>query len=86
MFERKEQYFTNIKKIESEIICIIGDKQYQYSNGKEAYHQLPNNCSIVSIKTLNNQIVIQLEQTDKATDEEWQEDYKKQFGEEPGFF
>lgn len=74
-----------LKKIESEVICNIGDKQFHFSNGKEAYRQLSNN-SIKSIRALNNQIIIQLEQTDKTTNSEWQEDYKKQFGEEPSFF
>ena len=76
---------TNIlEKIESEVICIIDDKQYQYTNGKEAYQQLTNNYSITSIKAFNNQIIINL--IPKEINEDWQEDYKKQFGEEPSFF
>ena len=71
-------------KIESEVICIIDDKQYQYTNGKEAYQQLTNNYSITSIKAFNNQIIINL--IPKEINEDWQEDYKKQFGEEPSFF
>ena len=47
-----------LEKIESEVICIIDDKQYQYTNGKEAYQQLTNNYSIASIKAFNNQIII----------------------------
>ena len=73
-----------LEKIESEVICIIDDKQYQYTNGKEAYQQLTNNYSITSIKAFNNQIIIKL--IPKEINEDWQEDYKKQFGEEPSFF
>ena len=73
-----------LEKIESEAICIIDDKQYQYTNGKEAYQQLTNNYSITSIKAFNNQIIINL--IPKEINEDWQEDYKKQFGEEPSFF
>ena len=73
-----------LEKIESEVICIIEDKQYQYTNGKEAYQQLTNNYSITSIKAFNNQIIINL--IPKEINEDWQEDYKKQFGEEPSFF
>jgi hypothetical protein len=73
-----------LEKIESEVICIIDDKQYQYTNGKEAYQQLTNNYSITSIKAFNNQIIINL--IPKEINEDWQEDYKKQFGEEPSFF
>ena len=72
-----------LEKIESEVICIIDDKQYQYTNGKEAYQQLTNNYSITSIKAFNNQIIINL--IPKEINEDWQEDYKKQFGEEPSF-
>ncbi|WP_455683540.1 hypothetical protein [Thomasclavelia sp.] len=75
-----------LEKIESEVICIVNDKQYQYSNGHDAYQQLSNNNSIKSIKAFNNQIIIQLEQKDIATESEWEKDYKKQFGEEPSFF
>ena len=49
-----------LEKIESEVICIIDDKQYQYTNGKEAYQQLTNNYSITSIKAFNNQIILNL--------------------------
>lgn len=73
-----------LEKIESEVICIIDDKQYQYTNGKEAYQQLTNNYSTTSIKAFNNQIIINL--IPKEINEDWQEDYKKQFGEEPSFF
>ena len=73
-----------LEKIESEVICIIDDKQYQYTNGKEAYQQLTNTYSITSIKAFNNQIIINL--IPKEINEDWQEDYKKQFGEEPSFF
>ena len=73
-----------LEKIDSEVICIIDDKQYQYTNGKEAYQQLTNNYSITSIKAFNNQIIINL--IPKEINEDWQEDYKKQFGEEPSFF
>ena len=73
-----------LEKIESEVICIIDDKQYQYTNGKEASQQLTNNYSITSIKAFNNQIIINL--IPKEINEDWQEDYKKQFGEEPSFF
>lgn len=73
-----------LEKIESEVICIIDDKQYQYTNGKEAYQQLTNNYSITSIKAFNNQIIINL--IPKEINEDWQEDYKKQSGEEPSFF
>ena len=45
-----------LEKIESEVICFINGKQYQYTNGKEAYQQLTNNYSITSIKAFNNQI------------------------------
>ena len=38
-----------LEKIESEVICIIDDKQYQYTNGKEAYQQLTNNYSIITV-------------------------------------
>lgn len=73
-----------LKKIESEVTCIIDDKQYHYKNGKDAYHQLLNNYSIQSMKADNNQIVINLELKERS--KEWEEDYKKQFGEEPSFF
>ena len=50
-----------LTKIESEVTCIIDDKQYHYQNGKDAYHQLLNNYSITSIKAVNNQIIINLD-------------------------
>ena len=75
-----------LEKIESKVICIIDDKRYLYSNGKEAYQQLSNNNSIKSIKAFNNQIIIQLEQKDITTNSKWEKDYIKQFGEEPSFF
>lgn len=73
-----------LEKIESEVICDIDDNQYQYVNGKEANQQLSNNYFITSIKAFNNQIIINL--IPKEINEDWQEDYKKQFGEEPSFF
>lgn len=75
-----------LEKIESEVICIIDDKQYQYTNGKEAYQQLTNNYSITSIKAFNNQIIINLNPKENNKEQYWQEVYKKQFGEEPSFF
>ena len=74
-----------LEKIESEVICIIDDKQYQYTNGKEAYQQLNNN-SITSIKAFNNQIIINLIPKENNNEQDWQENYKKQFGKEPSFF
>lgn len=71
-------------KMESEVICTIDDKHYKYLNGKEAWRQLSNNYSITSIKAFNNQIIINLELIENNKD--WQEDYKKQFGQEPSFF
>ncbi|WP_028043340.1 hypothetical protein [Candidatus Stoquefichus massiliensis] len=73
-----------LTKIESEVTCIIDDKQYHYQHGKDAYHQLLNNYSIHSMKAVNNQIIINLELKENSKD--WEEDYKKQFGEEPSFF
>lgn len=73
-----------LKIIESEITCIIDDKQYHYQNGKDAYHQLLNNYSITSMKAVNNQIIINLELKEHSKD--WEKDYKKQFGKEPSFF
>ena len=75
-----------LEKIESDVICVVADKHHHYSNGKDAYQQLDNNYSVISISALNNQIIIQLEQLNKSTDKEWKEDYVKQFGEEPSFF
>ena len=75
-----------LEKIESEGICIIYDKQYQYTNGKEAYQQLTNNNSITSIKAFNNQIIINLIPKENNNEQDWQENYKKQFGKEPSFF
>lgn len=75
-----------LEKIESRVTCIIDDKQYSYLNGNDAYQQLSNKYSIISISTRDNQIIIQLEQLDKSTNEEWIKDYKQQFGEEPSFF
>lgn len=68
------------------MICIIDDKQYQYTNGKEAYQQLTNNYSITSIKPFNNQIILNLNPKENNKEQDWQEEYKKQFGEEPSFF
>ena len=75
-----------LEKIESEVICIIDDKQYQYTNGKEAYQQWANNNSITSIKAFNNQIIINLIPKENNNEQDWQENYKKQFGKEPSFF
>lgn len=75
-----------LEKIESEVICIIDDKQYQYTNVKEAYQQLTNNNSITSIKAFNNQIIINLIPKENNNEQDWQENYKKQFGKEPSFF
>lgn len=75
-----------LEKIESEVICIIDDKQYRYTNGKEAYQQLTNNNSITSIKAFNNQIIINLIPKENNNEQDWQENYKKQFGKEPSFF
>ena len=41
-----------LEKIESEVICIIDDKQYQYTNGKEAYQQLTNTILLHLLKLL----------------------------------
>lgn len=75
-----------LEKIESEVICIVDGKQYLYINGKEAYQQLSKDYSITSIKAFNNQIIINLKQLENNKEQEWQEDYKKQFGKEPSFF
>lgn len=75
-----------LEKIESEVICTISDKQHHYLNGKEAYQQLLNNYSITSIKAVNNQIIINLKPKENNDNKDWQEDYKKQFGEEASFF
>lgn len=75
-----------LEKIESEVRCIIDDKHYQYSNGKEAYQQLSNSYSIISMKVFNNQIIINLKLNENKNDKDMQEDYKKQFGEIPSFF
>lgn len=75
-----------LEKIESEVTCMIDDKQYHYQNGKDAYHQLLNNYSIISIKAVNNQIIINLELREHNKEKNWEEDYKKQFGQEPSFF
>lgn len=75
-----------LEKIESEVICIIDDKQYQYTNGKEAYQQLTNNYSITYIKAFNNQIILNLNPKENNKEQDWQEEYKKQFGEEPSCF
>lgn len=75
-----------LEKIESEVICTISDKQYYYLNGKEAYRQLSNNYFITSIKAVNNQIIINLEQKENNDNKGWHEDYKKQFGQELSFF
>ena len=64
-----------LEKIESEVVCIIDDKQYQYTNGIDAYQQLPTDYSITSIKALNKKIIINLKPNE--IDEDWQEDYKK---------
>lgn len=75
-----------LEKIESKVICVIDDNQYQYVNGKEAYQQLSNNYFITSIKAFNNQIIINLKQLENNKEQDWQKDHKKQFGEEPSFF
>lgn len=75
-----------LEKIESEVICIIADKQQHYLNGKEDYLQLSNIYSITSIKAVNNQIIINLKPKENNDNKDWQEDYKKQFGEEASFF
>lgn len=75
-----------LEKIESEVICVVNDNQYQYTNGKEAYQQLSKDYSITSIKAFNNQIIINLKQLENNKEQDWQEDYKKQFGKEPSFF
>lgn len=41
-----------LEKIESEVICIIDDKQYQYANGKDAYQTIISNYSIHLLKLL----------------------------------
>ena len=75
-----------LEKIESEVICVVNDNQYLYTNGKEAYQQLSKDYSITSIKAFNNQIIINLKQLENNKEQDWQEDYKKQFGKEPSFF
>ena len=75
-----------LEKIESEVICVVNDKQYLYTNGKEAFQQLSKDYSITSIKAFNNQIIINLKQLENNKEQCWQEDYKKQFGKEPSFF
>ena len=49
-----------------------------------AYQQLLDNYSIKSIKALESQIITYLEL--KEDNQDWQEDYKEQFGNEPSFF
>ena len=73
-----------LAKIGSKVICVIDDKSYCYENGKEAYQQLLDNYSIKSIKALESQIITYLEL--KEDNQDWQEDYKEQFGNEPSFF
>lgn len=75
-----------LEKIESEVTCMIDDKQYHYQNGNDAYHQLLNDYSMISIKAVNNQIIINLELKEYKKDKDWEEDYKKQFGQDPSFF
>ena len=75
-----------LEKIKSEVICVIHDKQYQYANGKDAYQTIISNYSITSIKAFNNQIIVNFIPKENNKEQDWQEDYKKQFGEEPSFF
>jgi hypothetical protein len=75
-----------LEKIESEVTCIIDDKQCHYQNGKDAYQKLSSNYFITSIKAFSSQIIINLELKENNKEQDWQKDYKNQFDEEPSFF
>lgn len=74
-----------LQLVDVKVRCIIDGKEYDYKNGIDAYSQLDKRYMITSISLNNDYIVFALGFEDKL-ESHWEEEYKKQFGEEPSFF
>ncbi|MBS5111163.1 MAG: hypothetical protein KHZ15_00555 [Coprobacillus cateniformis] len=73
-----------LSKIKSEVICMIGGKEYQYKDGLTAYQQIKGKYSISFIYARDNSIVLELNAIQDSSN--WEKEYEEQFGEEPSFF
>lgn len=73
-----------LKKVTSKVLCIVKEREFEFRNGIEAYESMEGNYMIKSIDIKNGYIVFELKEVNESKD--WQEDYKRQFGEEPSFF
>lgn len=71
-------------KTKSKIKCLIDDDVICFNNGLEAYEYLHQKFILYSIEVKDNILVLELSTI--VEDNEWQEEYKEQFGEEPSFF
>lgn len=71
-------------KTKSKIKCLIENEIVYFENGLEAYEHLHQKFMIFSIDIEDNILVLELSTI--VENNEWQEEYKKQFGEEPSFF
>ena len=71
-------------KMNVKVICISSDKRYQFNNGKEAYKELHGKYEIVHVSSKDDAIYVEL--IPVKENDEWKDEYKKQFGEEPSFF
>lgn len=71
-------------KTNSKIKSLIDNKAIYYDSGLEAYEHLHLKFAISSIEIEDNILILELSTI--VEDNKWQEEYKKQFGEEPSFF
>lgn len=74
-----------LQLVDAKVRCIIDGKEYDFENGIDAYSQLDKRYMITSISLNNDYIVFILKFNDKL-ESYWEDEYKKQFGEEPSFF
>lgn len=71
-------------KTKSKIKCLTDNEVIYYDNGLKAYEHIHQQFILSSIEVKDNILVLELKPIVNGT--EWEEDYKKQFGQEPSFF
>ena len=71
-------------KLKSKVKCLINDEEVYFENGLEAYKQLNRKCVLKSMVIQDDTLVLEVATIDEK--DEWKDEYKKQFGEEPSFF
>lgn len=79
-----------LEKIKGKFICVYDGESKAFSS-KDEFEQsnMEKNCTVSSITTQDGAIVLEFEKWESKApdmDGEWVKEYKKQYGENPGFF